>query len=1147
MNQRPDAEPRPREDIQANLARASKFADGWTRDWTLFCFFRVLPQWEMLATVRRMQRLRLAREEREKAAAFEQLKLDFANPSLANAGRPHRRPRGRAAARPFHSWLHAMVSAEARGLTEDATMLMKALKLEGSGGATGQLLTPDTMMDHIQDRLRLLSSPEAWLGKLAEHGRASVAGMSALSEGLAGVLDYEVLRQCAPAYGASPVATVRSESEVSRTDPNCPYDPVPSNIVFSWSGLEALGVNKDTLASFPEPFRDGMARRAPRLRDRGPSAPANWESSFGLSRMHGYFSCGYLVGEPCPEDRDGSHRRVKDALWRRLRADIEAFNAPDSHGGWSLRTRIGALFRPFGLEIIHVELGQDPYEVDKDGYTCRRGPRVEHFGFRDGLSQPFADLRLRDPGPGQGTPSRNRTWSPVAPGELYLNLPDEDGQVACLPDNKTLRCHGTYVVFRKLEQDVVGFRSFLADQAQGGEADAKKLAAEFVGRWPSGTPLVLSPDTERTAPPGREDALNDFLFAADDPKGAKCPLSAHIRRANPRDTGGRGEARRHRVLRRGISYGGSLLPLGSLGDGVARGMLFVAINSRIDLQFEVVQADWLNSGEFLGQAGLGRCPVVGHHAGGPLDSFRRAGEAAPLTGIPSFVTLRGGEYFFAPGIRALKAIARGETFPPQDKYYGGYSLGDARTLGLFDRERLRRYVGPILGPSQPTKTLQLPGGQDRMVFVGRYADVVNVLSGGRSGKNLAFSVEPYHQSALRITRGYDLIISTDNGGATADTRVRLKEVRDAAWATLNKQRQVNEDIREEVTERLEFALRRCGPVGRIDLVDDLAVAAAYGVVSRIFGVRGPKYLTELAPTLPFGRQRLTDLPADWLKAMKSIAPSDPGLMSLQIWSTLVLGDTIGNLTSAQEVWPISAQAGAEMLAHIDSLLAAARPGKPASEFTLVDAFVANAKDFVGPGCDYPDKEAYFREAAVILAEATANMLAATPGAFGAVMQFLLEIELPLTGIGRREGFSELDAGLAEKVIYECDRLNPVLPLLQRLCVKDTKLPSGAQVKKDDRIAALVQAANLDERVFTGSRQFRTDRPTEKYLMFGSPSGERMCWGRGLAMAILTPCLLTAASLKDLRRVAGEAGEPRKILDALTIGLPARFTPVRPDS
>ena len=87
----------------------------------------------------------------------------------------------------------------------------------------------------------------------------------------------------------------------------------------------------------------------------------------------------------------------------------------------------------------------------------------------------------------------------------------------------------------------------------------------------------------------------------------------------------------------------------------------------------------------------------------------------------------------------------------------------------------------------------------------------------------------------------------------------------------------------------------------------------------------------------------------------------------------------------------------------------------------------------------------------------------------------------------------------------------------------------------------------DPRAFTLPLEFQLTRDTNKYLMFGSPSGDRACWGRQYAMAVLTPCLLTAASLKDLRRVAGEAGEPRKILDTLTIGLPARFTPVRPDS
>ncbi len=1152
--------PPPSHDIQANLVRASRFADGRTRDWSLFFFFRVMAQAEFDATLRRITSFvseDLA-EKREKVSE-DDLVLDFQNPSLLNAGlwgeQPPESP-GFLLNSPFHNWLKALVSACPRGLKDDAAVMQNALSLQfkarAQRPAAGASASASELLGLMGEHVRLVTTGGAWARKLkTAYGPAEAAGLKALQHGLLGVIKYEILRQGAPAF-LSTAPTIRGESAEGRSTEGLgsAYDPTPSNIAFSWNGLRALGVDPATLDSFPEPFRDGMALRADRLHDTGPSSPAGWEGPFGLSRVHGYFTSGFLVG--------GKTRRVEENLWRRLRRDVAAFNAPEAHHGLDLRAHVGALFRPLGLEILHIELGQDPYDVHKDQsdnkeYACPRSLRVEHFGFRDGLSQPFADLKLKDPWPGQGTPSRSRTWSPVAPGELYLDLPDEDGAVALLPVNANLRRHGTYVVFRKLEQDVVGFRSFLGRQTRGDEAAADRLAAEFVGRWRSGTPLVRSPDTDRAVGENAEGEVNDFLFASDDPKGAKCPLGAHIRRANPRDTGGRNEARRHRLLRRSISYGGPLLPSESLGDGEPRGLLFVAMNARLDQQFEVIQADWLNSGEFLGQAGLGRCPLVGDHSGGKLDGFLRAGEVAPLTGIPSFVTMRGGEYFFAPGISALKALGEGQAFPPDrdETPHSGFAMGKTRTQGLFDPERLFGYGVRILTAASAKEAaikvnLPLAGASpsERMVFVGRYRDVVQVLSGGTAEDRLEFSVKPYHESAQRITRGQDLLISTDAECPMTGPRARLRRILDAAWRKLQEKRKnrVLEDLRAEANARLAMALRRCGPAGRIDLVDDLAVSAAYGVVSRIYGVPGPDWVTELAVALPFGKQHLSELSGDWLKALKSSAPSDPGVISLQIWSAVMLGDVIANLQSAQEAWPLSRQAGGEMLSHIDGLLSKGRADAPPATFTLVDAFVANAEEFAGDGKLYEDSGAYLRDAAVLLAELTANTLAATPSAFGGTMQFLLQNNMPIKGLAARKGAKSLTPSLAKQVIYECDRLNPVLPVLQRLCTADAELSSKATVSKGDRVAALVAAANLDEAGFQNPSQYSLNRPQADYLMFGVQNSGRQCWGQDIAMEILTACLGAAASLKDLRGIAGKAGGPRKALSALTIALPARFTP-----
>jgi deferrochelatase/peroxidase EfeB len=153
---------------------------------------------------------------------------------------------------------------------------------------------------------------------------------------------------------------------------------------------------------------------------------------------------------------------------------------------------------------------------------------------------------------------------------------------------------------------------------------------------------------------------NEFGYA-DDPEGALCPLGAHIRRANPRDSlGFDGRlVNRHRLIRRGITYGTSLPP-GSPDDHVPRGLLFLAFNADIERQFEFILRQWINDGDKFRQ-GNDRDPIVGSHdSAGRMVIPGDEREGRPpffCSGIPRFVATKGGDYFFSPSLTGLRLMA----------------------------------------------------------------------------------------------------------------------------------------------------------------------------------------------------------------------------------------------------------------------------------------------------------------------------------------------------------------------------------------------------------------------------------------------------------------------------------------------------------
>lgn len=387
------------------------------------------------------------------------------------------------------------------------------------------------------------------------------------------------------------------------------------NLALSPAGLAKLGAPESVLAALPQEAKNGMASRARIL---GDDEPTDWE--LGKDNELDVLVMIFARDE-------GRRAELVAEHVERLRAARATVREPE-------------LSYPLGGK--------------------------EHFGFADGVSQPFLPGR-------HDTPRRHDDL--IATGEILLGYPNAYGKLPASPrwSDVDFGRNGTYLVFRKLHQHVAAFWGYLARQASQLEPDpaaaaqlTELLGAKLVGRWKSGASLVLSPDRDdpRYATPER---INAFRYADVDPYGDRCPISSHVRRANPRDARGDDAKEslkvtsRHRILRRGRSYGrplGDADALAGRDDGVPRGLYFISLQASIARGFEFIQQTWLSNPGFNGLFGEPD-PVMGNGDGTAEVSIPDSPLRLRLQDVPSVVTVRGGGYFFLPSLTALARLARG--------------------------------------------------------------------------------------------------------------------------------------------------------------------------------------------------------------------------------------------------------------------------------------------------------------------------------------------------------------------------------------------------------------------------------------------------------------------------------------------------------
>jgi Dyp-type peroxidase family len=275
------------------------------------------------------------------------------------------------------------------------------------------------------------------------------------------------------------------------------------------------------------------------------------------------------------------------------------------------------------------------------------GEPREHFGYRDRLTHPVIE--------GTGEVSPPGSLPPIKAGEFFLGYMDESGTKPLMPQPETLFRNGSYLAYLRLQEHVGAFRDFLREHGQTRD-EQELVAAKLMGRWRSGAPLVLAPEKDDPALGVDIERTNNFDYGKMDPYGYGCPVGSHIRRMNPRDTAD--NMNRRQMIRRGGTYG-PRLPEDAPEDGVERGIAaFIGCASLIR-QFEFAMNVWANDPRFK-DLGNERDPFVGTQDGTFDMTIPRRPVRKKIKGLPAFTTIRGGAYFFLPGIRALRFLATGD-------------------------------------------------------------------------------------------------------------------------------------------------------------------------------------------------------------------------------------------------------------------------------------------------------------------------------------------------------------------------------------------------------------------------------------------------------------------------------------------------------
>jgi len=908
-----------------------------------------------------------------------------------------------------------------------------------------------------------------------------------------------------------------------------------ANLAFTHRGLVRMGLDPQLLGWFPPAFSAGMANRACFIGDQNHDAPLQWQGFFGSEQLH-----VMLVIQYAP----------------RL--------APDWKGvpkQWSKRQR-KQHFAAISECVSQLLNGAAEFPgtrclMQEQSHTIRHEGQIrEHFGFVDGISQPWVDhggdsLHRRGGGKlvhkeGDSNDAKP-DWQPLAAGEFILGYYDELGLKNQPPLDPTLinpllpvpadperaRYHalthnGSFLVYRKLEQDVAGFRVFCSDDA--------RLAAQMVGRTIDGKPLL----SHKTSP-----GFNEFDYA-DDPAGQHCPFSSHVRRSNPRLTLSKAQHKtteqvdQHRIIRRGMPYGSFIKPKqqAPVHGKKKRGLHFICYNARIDSQFEFIQRNWLNSSDFLAMPSNVPDPLVASRASNDIGQVCRGREQQPAFGMQQYIHLKGGDYFFAPGLAGLEQILQ------QVKPFNPLAV-PPRSAQEWDPEssdpiKVTPYLLPqdlLAGSRYKQFEVKAADHVTNFYYFGHPEDVVKIL-----GDPARFTNDLYRKKILALTQR-DMLLSAP------DTEQRRAQK--ASVAGFLNQQLFMAGVQAALRKELKSISRNLQKQGELELVEGLARRLPLTIIKKCFGIKAPRksadgILSKMQIAQYFNRDDFDDLPPDW----KQNYASEYGFVStpddtLLFWIRMLFLEVFLNQYNVSFVAEQAAKAMKELEPHLNWVIDTAMK-HPAGSDTLLQAFITMYRQ--QPGLDDAAVQAQVRQSllellvggtdtaakAIVqvihkllqfgedLRSGLATLLSLNPAA-GALWQQLFPQWLQAvadkndTLLGQLE--PQLD-GFLDGAITNCLRMDPVAPLIPRLCPADVsyETSTGEQLE----IAAGSVVCVVPKITLAGNLLAQV--PSNKEIFVFMDGMPHACLGHQIAMLELREALKMLLQLPAVRPAAGQAGQ-----------------------